>query len=375
MLFFTYCKEEPTEPSNQNFSLSKSSVVTTDSETEMDLRDFAKSLAGIIKDDEVLRNLHEEIGKKFDGDPETIFKLLKNKTFKDKSTFESKLISKSNKQISRDLNKIINDLEKKININFFMPFYDKWNGTDIPLIAYYPCTQNDTEIKELNAFDKNGNEVVIKLSNAEKYQYILIGINERTETDGKLKKDMIFGNSNNVGTMLLPPDDGGGGGGGGFVTPRTDGGWEMMSKLQILDDQEPYLTNGTPEIRIEFKSVKGGVSERFYYDNEFDGAWVWFSHVDDTGWHDLNQNIIQWYKNDYGPILQVLVWEEDYGGTGQELSASLSYKDETTGLNTTVTLKFNIGTSDDQMGMRSIYYEHGRGEIYGSGYWNMEMWF
>ncbi|MEW6652663.1 MAG: hypothetical protein AB1394_04245 [Bacteroidota bacterium] len=148
-----------------------------------------------------------------------------------------------------------------------------------------------------------------------------------------------------------------------------------MSKLQILDDQEPYLTNGTPEIRIEFKSIKGGVSERFYYDNVFNGSWVWFSHVDDTGWHDLNQNIIQWYKNDYGPILQVLVWEEDYGGTGQELSASLTYKDETTGLNTTVTLKFNIGTSDDQMGMRSIHFEHGRGQIYGTGYWNMELWF
>ncbi|MEW6652662.1 MAG: hypothetical protein AB1394_04240 [Bacteroidota bacterium] len=116
--------------------------------------------------------MHEEIGKKFDGDPETIFKRLKNRTFKDKSTFESKLISKSNKHISRDLKKIINDLEKRININFFMPFYDKWNGTDVPLIAYYPATQDDIKIKQLTAFDSNGNEVIIPLKEAKNYQYM-----------------------------------------------------------------------------------------------------------------------------------------------------------------------------------------------------------
>ncbi len=391
---------DPVPPKNANVKFNKK---------QKSAKNLAKILAyELQKNDRVRQEVFAKISAIIDGDFEVLLDHLNSNTLGEIENAAKKLrgisyLKKSASNFGAVEGIRINELKNNFdNLQIAMPYAERWTDNEIEtngglIVAYYPFGVQDTEIKELVGYNKNGEKVIITKETAPNIPYVILSENERKAILDKISPSLKnefkkFSGYNNatwkkkkldeLRTMIpnkildeisMLPAIGGedGGSGSGTPTGRTDGSWEILAAMQVLDDQEPFFTNGDPEIRVEFKSVKAGTSEKFYYDDAFDGTWVWFWHEDNTGWIYLNQKVIQWLKNDYGTLLQVFIWEYD-GGSSTKWETSVSYKNES-GFTQTTKVSVSLGSDDDKMGTRSIHYDHSKGEIYGTGYCNLKM--
>jgi len=237
--------------------------------------------------------LHTELGKKFDGEPEVLYKHINKKILSDNSTLENEILS--NNENKNNIKNIINELSNVMNINLFMPGYDNWDGEKIPLVTYFPYSKNkhDHDIKEVKAFDSQGNTVYITKENAKNYTYIVIGANERTDRDG------------NLIPMALPVEGGGGGGTGGGYIPK-DYYSVILHKWQINYDWDPGWLLGSMELYIKLK-IKDINSGQIIAQNDhwmIDGSYgVWDPKIYDIPLYTrVNNNAFSVY---------IEIWEDD----------------------------------------------------------------
>ncbi|MCF7828432.1 MAG: DUF3103 domain-containing protein [Candidatus Marinimicrobia bacterium] len=91
--------------------------------------------------------------------------------------------------------------------------FEQWNGETPIWVAYTPLTIDDTEWKDIIAFDAQGKRHVLDAKTPPDQPVLVVGINERTDENGNVigKVTTNIG----LGKQTMPGGGSGGGGGGG----------------------------------------------------------------------------------------------------------------------------------------------------------------
>ena len=98
-----------------------------ESEMEKILKEMAKSVAIIVTDRNVSTMLKTEIGKKFDGDFNVLWKDIKGQRSSDTETIREKLSQQLRLNINANIT--IDDIETIPNLQIALPLhYDEWDG-------------------------------------------------------------------------------------------------------------------------------------------------------------------------------------------------------------------------------------------------------
>ncbi|MCK5076344.1 MAG: hypothetical protein KAR38_08205, partial [Calditrichia bacterium] len=150
---------------------------------EIRLKYFAKALAIAIEDKEVYKIIEEATSKKFDGDTEILWEMVKDETLPSGLTIRRFLNNKFNKDQSSILS--IEELEKVnlLNILFCRGFKDNYGKEGIK-VAFVPITKNDIEIEKIIAYDSELKEHEV-YDVSLNFPLIVIGINERVNPKTK----------------------------------------------------------------------------------------------------------------------------------------------------------------------------------------------
>lgn len=287
------------------------------------LEEFAKTLALAIADENLLDVFKQEIDKKFDGQPEFLYKKVKNKkveankVIKDLLKQARKGMKKNRKNISKSsVDDLTLYLDNKMNLQIFMPFYDSWDGVTPPLVGFVPQQIDEFEINEIKSFDTDGNVITIPVENAHEYCYVLVGPNERTDEYGELMTDLFVRVPGDTSFAFMPLAKN--------ISPQTsiesvpgpgnrpDGATLKFFRLAIYKDFEAYAIMGDPEISVKFKTISGyEITDD--YDHRFDGYWKWGIHHDcNSNWRYFSTTVLtHWWKDVYGPYIGFLVYERD----------------------------------------------------------------
>jgi hypothetical protein len=320
------------------------------------LKEFARTLALTVADQNVQGLLHQEIGKKFDGQFEVLYHHVSLKKVDDNHTFSARLMQSRRELMdtgalkkpataaeAMEIESIATQLESVMNLQLFMPFYPAWDGQSAPLVAYLPQEIDDNKITEFTAFDAARHSIVIPVERAHEYQYIIVGANERTDENGELLADIVFPmdgkyqdiDENSLAKKAQSEWDIPGPG------PRPDGWESRLYRIRVTDDMEPYVTNGDPEISIKFKPFKGMTGDILYnFDHCFDGHWHFLIHHDwDSDWYYTGCTILShWRQVDFSKYIAFCVYERDGGAKidvkfdvpvgGAKLSTSFQIEDK-----------------------------------------------
>ncbi len=191
------------------------------------LERLAMALARTLTEKNVRVKLKEEVGKKFDGDYNVLFKHIGDYRFSDGKTLRQRIANGYGESRSK-VGEKVGDEAALIAVNAFVSKiprfhiavpvnYSKWDPHSYtPLVAYVPFGIDDQQIEKLKAFDSEGNLYWLNGKRAPETPVVVLGINERTDNNG------------NLTIMLAPVEDGGGGGGGGGTY-----GWDLLTLGQF----------------------------------------------------------------------------------------------------------------------------------------------
>jgi hypothetical protein len=334
---------------------------------EDNLRNFAKAFAVIVENRLILNMLRQEIAKEFDGQPEVLYSKVRDIRLADQSTLESCLekLSHSSQSRSRepiqDIARSVENLEKMMNINLFMPWFKSWDGKTIPLVAFVPQLVDDDKLEEFHALNSKGEIVNIPISKAHEFSYIIIGANERTNENGELLDYKKINNRtyripipNSIESLkkaaattsdtqeLIEMY---------YNTTRPTGTNEKLAKMKVNNDHENYAVKGDPEISMiftayaEFGSGHSVVLKDYHMDHQFDGHWSWGWHYDDTSWNTINKTMWRWWVEDYHNVAGYKIYERD--GNSIEIKIPIKVKPWGKWSEIGVELKTTINGPDD----------------------------
>jgi len=176
------CSQPPTEPVNveNRFEL-----------TQQVASNLAKALAVELNDNSNLRrDLFSKMAYKFDGDKNILLRHFSDASLEAivKTSVRLKAAGLIEREV--DVNSLFSDIPKP---EIMMPFMQDWTDAAISaagglVVAYYPFGIDDRSIKQLRAFDKNGNAVTVTRDNCREIPYVLIRTSERTDEDGYLSE-------------------------------------------------------------------------------------------------------------------------------------------------------------------------------------------
>jgi hypothetical protein len=309
------------------------------------LEKLARAFALAVKDVEFRKFIKAEVGKKFDGDYEFLYKFAREKRFIDGESFETKLGKGYSKVFKQGLNEGISRVKELVELipkfNIAVPVnFEKWDAENyVPLVAYHPVGVDDKLVRRVKAFDSEGNEYWLDAWKAPDFPVIVLGVNERVDDNGNVR---YFSLPN----MRESIDDGGGGVGGGGggsndQQPRQNGCLEILEAVNVLYDAEPW-TKGDAEIRLKIQGeANPGMDLTCQY---FDG------YNDGSGWRYPNRNLMNWWTNNYGNYLIYFWYEEDVGGVNLPVEITVNLK----------VFTFRIGGTwydeDDQLGWSVVNF-------------------
>jgi hypothetical protein len=184
------------------------------------LEKLVRAFALAVKDVEFRKFIKAEVGKKFDGDYEFLYKFAREKRFIDGESFETKLGKGYSKVFKQDINEGISRVKELVELipkfNIAVPVnFEKWDDENyVPLVAYHPVGVDDKLVKKVKAFDSEGNEYWLDAWKAPDFPVIVLGVNERVDDNGNVR---YFSLPN----MRESEDDGNGGVGGGGSYVKT----------------------------------------------------------------------------------------------------------------------------------------------------------
>jgi len=327
------------------------------------LEEMAILFAEAIKEVEVRRLIKSEVGKKFDGDYDALYKNLKFFKFNDGKSFEERLADafarvrarkgetvKWNESILKvkGLVSKIPRFQVSVPVNF-----ERWDERGyIPLVAYHPVGVDDKLVKYVKAYDSEGREYLLDAWKVPDFPVIVLGISERTDDKG----NVIFGGLNLPNLRQSGIDDEGGGGGGGGdgnngLPPRQWRAREILEKLQILDDQEPW-TKGDPEIVLQVRAKNRPSGPFLFEANNFnwDGAGTPWGD-DYRGWKTYNWEMFDWLQQN-GEWVVFYWYEDDWDWS---LGIKGTVKIPIFGFYYEFKVNLTIGDSDDVYGEKVVY--------------------
>lgn len=206
------------------------------------LEKLAMALARALTERDVRIKLKEEVGKKFDGDYDVLFKNIADFRFTDGATFREKL-AKGYAQARAVAGErvdhaaalaAINGLATRIpKFHIIAVNYEIWDaGTYVPMVGFAPVNTDEILVERVKAFDANGSLFWLDNNKLPDFPVLGVGINERTDDAG------------NVRVMQLPIDDGGGGG-GSYAWDQI-----ILGQFNCKDNYWDGLFGGAPEFYV-----------------------------------------------------------------------------------------------------------------------------
>ena len=286
---------------------------------EQRLEHFAISLAKTLEVPEVATFLKNQIGVKFDGDYNVLWNAVKGHSFSGHGSLRG--IIASNLKERNGVSHSMDDIENIPKLQIALPVgFNDWDGISPILVAYVPLSIDDTEAVTVNAYDAAGNEYLLDAQTPPNFPVMVVGINERTDDEGNLTK--------------LTCCDGGGGGGGG-PPPHNQGDMEILEKMYLIHDNEPWFW-GSPEIYV--------IIGKDFGPNPF--LFLDYPNVNNENQlYTLNTNIFNWYTSQSGNYIVVAVLESDiFGG--------FSITNASPGVQTIITAT----GSDDMLGFTNVLF-------------------
>ena len=307
-------------------------------------RDLAKALAHTLGDPASRRLIKQEVGKKFDGDFEVLYRDIANRRVGNERAFRQALGSSLEKATARpgavaapakaqarldSLTVALPRLQIAVPVGFA-----QWDPERVaPLVTFVPEGIDDDELGQVEAFDAQGRSHMLDARIEPTVPVVVIGLSERTDENGYLQRDFVPRGSAAEKMMMEPmidqpidqpnpdypypcdPVDPGGDNpyepSGGPVAPPTYlgpcdarthnyGDKEVLYQIKINNDHEPWI-KGDPEIYATYSFVDNqGIKGQYH-----------MSNVNNEGtWYTVNGDLFYW-QGYYGNTMIMAIWEKD----------------------------------------------------------------
>ena len=172
-LFIVACDKRADISDNQVPSPQETKVAGVYDE---DMVTLARSLAASMKDKDMRNAIKNEANKTFDDDFDILWDNFKSAKVAG-STVEKTVLSKASSSTSS-----LKTVQSRLPLlNIAVPVnIDKWNTDNFtPLVAVIPSGIKDKDLKELKAYDSDGNEHILDAKKRPDYPVVVIGNNER----------------------------------------------------------------------------------------------------------------------------------------------------------------------------------------------------
>mgnify|MGYP001281221797 FL=1 len=220
LLIYEGCSEDysglvqpSTETPNTNISMLMKSSNSNYQRINDAIEDFAIIIAKAVEEKEFREFLKAEAMKKFDGDYDILYSLVKDKTTKSGKTLHSKVTEiaadvkragaskfKSEFSTVEELIVKIPKLQIAIPVNC-----EKWNTENfIPPVACLNSELKKKAVTHVKAYDSKGNIVMLEKKNKPDYPVIVISINERLNENGKVRECYLKKNTTLNKTVYEP---------------------------------------------------------------------------------------------------------------------------------------------------------------------------
>ena len=162
---------------NYHSALAKGNM---DFASEIRLKYFTKALAKTLSNLGACRLLKQEIDKKFDGDYDVLWEIVRDENISGKGKFRELISNRLSKGRGSFIS--VDDVEEVPLLQISLPVnFEKWDGESTILVAYTPLTIDDIEVEEIYAYDSEGNEHVLDAKVEPDFPVIIVGLNERVE--------------------------------------------------------------------------------------------------------------------------------------------------------------------------------------------------
>src|SRR3954447_20915036 len=337
------------------------------------LREIARGLAGLMAEKQVRQVVTAEVGRKFDGDFDVLYRDIANRRVGAAKTFRQALHGKVETVQKRsgggaaaiDLDALAAALPQ-LQISIPVGFKTWDPATTAPLVAFAPTDVNDDDLQEVEAYDAAGHLHRLDAKTAPDFPVVVVGLNERTDKNGYLRPEFVRPSvpERAAEKTVAPADDPDGDvsyeptspvysvAPSGACNARIHGygDQELLYQIKINNNHEPWI-KGSPEIYATYSFVDNvGVRGQFN-----------MSAVDNEGqWYTINGPLFYW-QSYYGITFIMAVYEQDGSDLG---TFTVNYG----GFNYTL----QIHDGDDSLGSTPVsfndpncgYYSTGDSEFY-----------
>lgn len=258
----------------------------TDAEINRSLDLLAKHLAAAADGAGVRSSIHNEVGKRFDGDTEALWSSVAAAP----AFSASVLGGKNGDRIARAAAEVPG-LQVAVPVHF-----QSWDpATYTPLVAYFPEGVEDTLVSTIKAYDTRGNAVWLDAKVEPTHPVIVLSRNERTDSRGRVLEPVISSSE------VRKPD----------MAPTASRYSVDMRIVHLIDDKEPWA-KGDAEIALKARS-RGCSGTEYLATN-----WENLNHNDDWwapgGTRNLGLTtcdvVFYWWEDDGGAVDFTLA----YGG-------------------------------------------------------------
>jgi len=228
---------------------------------------------------------------------------------------ESKILEDvaSNMSIRKnELSDIIKSFDRKIEIHIPVCYTD-FNHNNEYLVAYFFGDDSDLN-QEISAFNKKGERIVLKLDKAPEIPVVSLKWQERIYYDPKLEflqkvkiqnKSDIIGINNLFKVLEEPPPP----------PPDPIGTEEVLKKLKITDDHEPWITE-PPEIEMFVTSYGTTLAQGAQEGSHNCYCTAYLGNYDENVWYTPFKQLMQYPYEYPKPNWNYTYWlcivEDDY---------------------------------------------------------------
>jgi len=317
------------------------------------LEDVAIMLAKALKDKEVGKIIKLEASKQFDGDYDILYNTIAEHSFIDGEKFKAKLAkfgSSENGRTSVQAAAHLKSISESFPIlNIAIPVNaEKWDPEHYtPLVAFRPVDYDEATAKTVKAFDSDGKVHLLDAKKEPTVPVIVVCLNERVDSQGKILKNMIHVDKTKNARVAL--DSRGPWNRDAInypVYPETlhTAGFKSRDQLRKYED----WVSGNVELQLDIIKLNKTVSDS----SPFGGSPSDWDHE-----HVVNITIFTWDYNVNGDRVEYHWTEMD--DAGQSLTFKIGLSGKILGIDVTTEATLSIDSNDDVIGHRTILFTDG----------------
>lgn len=319
-------------------------LLNTPETINSDLETAALLVAEAISDHDLATTLNQLLEAGFEGDTELLWSTMLNEKLPSGKSVESQLAQVYAKQTGLSLDKAsikVRGLSQSLpRLQIALRAAPEgWNPKNPTLVAFSPEGIEETEIKQIKAFDIKGKSTLLDAQSAPTEPVLVIGLNERSDDKGKPLKEQT---QTTFQTQVFLPD---------HLVDKC----RVVSVEDILlhDDHEPWH-KGKPELWLQ---VNGGNTPAI---DLFKGR---FRDIEEGKRKTYNRHIVDWCPAIEGDLLGFLWFEQDSGveiTISPFLKGKVEFDELGVAVEAGVTFSFKIKDGDDEVGKQAIGKASGR---------------